>query len=160
MGLDLPAGALAPWVASYVEASHALSGLMRPVRPAEVAAHRGFLARRRVGPANVAMLQFHLSDRCHDERAPLREPAAAELAALLDAPLTPWQLYVAFREWSPFGEGDARCARALWLSRRLTEGFRPDLEAGRLEWTETFGSYAANGEPAAGRLAAPGASLS
>jgi hypothetical protein len=136
MGLDLAACAFEPWVADFVAASNALSGIERAATAGEIAAHRGFFARRRVGAANVVLLRAHLSGP--DGRAAVEErPDAATLSGideLLSDDLLPWQLYAAFRELAPFAHANGRCARALWMSRRLAEGASPQVERLPPEW--------------------------
>ncbi len=138
MGLDLAACAFEPWVADFVAASNALSGIERAATPGEIAAHRGFFARRRVRAGNVALLRAHLSGPDGREAADERPDASTlrRIDELLSADLSPWQLYAAFRELAPFTHANGRCARALWMSRRLEEGARPQAERLPPEWTK------------------------
>ncbi|MBB3937115.1 hypothetical protein [Aureimonas phyllosphaerae] len=136
MGLDLAACAFEPWVADFVTASNRLSGIGRAATASEIAAHRGFFARRRVGAGNVVLLRAHLSGP--DGRSAVEErPDASTLCGideLLAADLSPWQLYAAFRDLAPFMHANGRCARALWMSRRLAEGALPQVERLPPEW--------------------------
>lgn len=137
MGLNLAACAFEPWVCDFVSASNALSGIKRAATPGEIAAHRGFFARPRVRAANVALLRAHLDGPGGREAADERPDASMlrRLDELLSTDLSPWQLYAAFRQLAPFTHVNGRCARALWMSRRLEEGAAPQVEHLPPEWT-------------------------
>lgn len=140
-GPDFQGAAFAAWVPRFASVSRRLSGLCGLAGRDEVAAYRGFFARRRPGVRNVLMLHAHLCPQADRGDA---EPDKIE--RLLADPLSADELHAAFLRLAPFGLGNRRCARALRMSRHLAAGDGP--QADRI-WTDCEAAFGA--EPAVRR---------
>ncbi len=114
----------------FVRWSNLLSGIHREPNPAEVAAHRGFIAADDLRVENLLMFVHHVQRGAALRRTgKLPDGTLEQLKPLISAArddlCSPDDLLARFRRLRPFTDANGRSGRVLWLWQTLRDGQQP-----------------------------------